>query len=194
MIEIEKKFILSDEERERLLDGAEFAGERMQHDVYFDDEAYSLTRANKFFRRRNNRWELKIGVEHDFDLDVTHYRELETEDEILTELGITHHRTMEEDVAAEGLTPCAEYCVTRCSYLKGRFRIDHDVTDFGYEMVEIELLIEDGANRAAAEILILDFARSHGIEIKYIRGKLLEYLRRNNLDHFQALVKAGVTR
>ena len=42
-----------------------------------------------------------------------------------------------------------------------------------------------------AEQKILEFAKSNGLQINPIRGKLLEYLRRHCSDHYAALKKAG---
>ena len=44
MIEIEKKFILTDGHKEKLLEKAEFLGEKTFTDVYYDTPEYALTK------------------------------------------------------------------------------------------------------------------------------------------------------
>lgn len=62
MIEVEKKFLLSDSEANRLLDGADACGEKTVEDDYFDTDDYRLTLSDLWFRRRDGVYELKMPL------------------------------------------------------------------------------------------------------------------------------------
>jgi len=59
--------------------------------------------------------------------------------------------------------------------------------DFGYNLAEIELLVNSQKETKEASQKIINFAKSHGLEIIPVRGKVIEYIRRNNPDHFKTL-------
>ena len=82
-------------------------------------------------------------------------------------------------------------------YTKGKFTIDLDMVEFPeftYDICEIELLIDDKKklNEAAEEII--EFAKQFDLEIKHVRGKVIEYLKRTNENHYFSLVKAKVVK
>ena len=62
MVEVEKKFLLSDNQKTQLLDGAEFLYEKTIVDTYFDDTQFSLTANNLWLRERDNEFELKAPL------------------------------------------------------------------------------------------------------------------------------------
>ncbi len=62
MIEVEKKFILKEGDRKKLLEGAEFVKKQTVNDTYYDTEDYSLAKKDWWPRERNGNFELKVGV------------------------------------------------------------------------------------------------------------------------------------
>src|SRR3989344_199194 len=61
MIEVEKKFQPTEEQLKVLLEGAEFLGEKIVHDIYYDYSDYRLLKKDVRLRNRNNFFELKVG-------------------------------------------------------------------------------------------------------------------------------------
>ncbi len=116
-----------------------------------------------------------------------------------------------------GLLPWGSITTTRKRYQMGKFTIDFDSTDFGYQIGEIELMVvntqekknsgKDNSNSnkyntssttEAEEIedaskQIVEFCRENGLDIsKGIHGKVLEYIRANRPQHYLALKQAGL--
>ena len=191
MIEVEKKFILSDNDIERLTKEAEFLGERKMKDVYYDTKDFSLTRADTWLRLRGARLELKLPLRTDGGWH-DQYRELETEAEIANELRLNAQGQLEEELKEAGYEAFAEFITTRQKYKKGDFTIDLDEVDFGYKIGEIELMVNDQSDMPKAIEKITNFAKEMGLTMAPVRGKLIEYLRRNSPQHYQALIDAGV--
>ncbi len=59
MVEIEKKFRLTQEQERQLLEGATSMGVKKNTDIYFDTEDFVLTRQDHWLRERNGRFEVK---------------------------------------------------------------------------------------------------------------------------------------
>ena len=194
MIEIEKKFPYTKEIEERLIADAEFLHEIVNNDTYFDSETYSLTTKDYWLRKRNDRFELKVPM-HELGgkgSKVEHYKELEADEEIQQELDLDTSIAIEEALANAGYKPFANIQTTRRSYNKDGFHIDLDTANFGYQIVEIELMIENDADQKAAEQKLIKFAKRHGLKMETVRGKIITWLYANDKKHFQALVDAGV--
>lgn len=196
MIEVEKQFVVDAAARERLIAEAEFVGEVKNHDTYYDTADFSLTTKDTWLRNRNGRFELKVGVNNGAQAQregkALRYDELETEEAIRQHLGLHPRGSFIEDIQTAGYAPYGSWTVTRTKYKKGDFIIDFDSVDFGYEVVEIELMVPEDADLAAASARIVAFAQDHKLKIEPVRGKNSTYLLRNNKGHFDALVAAGV--
>lgn len=82
MIEVEKKFILNDKEKERLFKDAEFISEKIFTDIYYDNENFDLTSKDKWLRLRQDKFELKIPVHEGIERIADQYDELESEEAI----------------------------------------------------------------------------------------------------------------
>lgn len=199
MIEVEKKFLLDKEQEKKLLEGAEFIAEKVFTDIYYDAPDYSLTANDKWLRSRENKFELKLpfnklGEERQGDL----YDEIEDENKIREIFGLAKDVDMETGLAGNGYSKFCTCKTTRKKYKKGLFGIDIDFVeyndDFTYELAEIELMIEDESKMQDAIENIIVFAKENGLEVKYVRGKIIEYLKRKKLEHFFALVKSGLIR
>ncbi|OGC82397.1 MAG: hypothetical protein A2V81_02660 [Candidatus Abawacabacteria bacterium RBG_16_42_10] len=199
-IEVEQKFLLSPEEKDRLLDGATFIKEQEIWDHYFDNGPYALTSTDRWLRRRDGSWQLKTPHNWPRTSTVRQYTELETEKEIREALQIPEEKDLEYDLHARGFEQFAMIKTIRQKYKKGKFGLDLDTAnltpdqprrDF-YQIAEIELMVESEVAKQAAIDDILKFAREHGLVVRHIRGKLVEYIRRYRPIHFKALIDAKV--
>lgn len=194
MIEVEKKFLLTDEERERLLEGAEFESERTFTDTYYDTSDYALTLKDTWLRFRDGKCELKVPrVMVGYDRRaIDQYDELLTEQEIRAYLQLPSHKTFKEDLEHSGYRSIGTIVTYRKAYRKEGFVIDIDYTDTGYSVGEIELLVEDTEGLEEATRKIVDFAQRHQLTLTPVRGKMAEHIRTHNPEHFQLLIDAGV--
>ncbi len=191
MIEVEKKFLLSGKDEERLLQGAEFVAEKILADVYYDTADWALTRSDRWLRTRNGWFELKMPVAPLHEERVTNqYEEWEDEALIKKALEFAEEGLLAEILPRRGHAPFAVITTTRREYKKEGFTIDLNVFDYGYGLAEIELLVPAAGERAAAEKKILAFAERHGLGSEKVRGNVIEYLRRNSPEHFHALEAA----
>jgi len=192
MIEIEKKFFLTRDDKARLIKGAEFLGKKMFADTYYDSSDYTLTTRDMWLRSRDNTFHLKVSARKTEKRQIGEYHELETEEEIRKELGMPSGKDLKKDLTDKGYIPFASFITTRRKYKRGEFTIDLDMTDFGYEIGEIELLVRSEDERDGAIEKIFSFARSIGLPIVPVNGKVIQYIYKNNLPHYKALIQAGV--
>lgn len=63
--------------------------------------------------------------------------------------------------------------------------------DYGYSICEIEKMAENENEIDKITTEIMEFSHSLGLEIKRVRGKVKEYIWRNNRAHYDALVASG---
>ncbi len=194
MIEVEKKFLLSDEERERLLWEAEFESEKTFTDTYYDTSDYALSTKDIWLRFRDGKCELKVPRDmKSYDTNaIDQYDELLTEQEIRQYLHLPSHKTFKEDLEYSGYRPIGTIATNRKAYRKEGFVIDIDYTDTGYSVGEIEILVEDKDGIEEATRKIIEFAARHQLVMKPVRGKLAEHIRIHNPEHFHILINAGV--
>lgn len=196
MIEIEKKFHLTQKQEIRLTQDAVFVGEKIQTDTYYDTSDVALTCKDIWLRNRNGRFEIKIPL-HALGnkLALTQYEELETDEEICAFLKLPSCLLTNGILAEAGYTPFCTVVTTRRRYQDGDYTIDLDSCDFGngelYLLAEIEIMVEEHDREEAAKKLT-DYAVSKGLSLEYIRGKLLEYLYRHAPEHYKTLVDCGV--
>jgi adenylate cyclase class IV len=194
MIEVEKKFILTSEQENKLIENAEFLGDKVFTDVYYDDAAFSLTSKDLWLRQRSSRFELKVPLNVSIEERVSdQYQELETDSEICGYLHLDIDSSLAYTLDKKGYLPFVSITTTRRKYKKDGFGIDLDSMDFGYTIAEIEFMSDDDSLINETTQNIISFAKKFGIEsTKFVRGKVAEYLRRNNPAHFQALIDAKV--
>ena len=194
MIEVEKNFDISPSDKERLIKESQFLGKKVFTDIYYDTTDYRLTRKDRWLRQRNNKWELKIPFAQKYANEriTDQYYELENEKEIAKALEINFTESFSEAVKRSGFFPLATITTTRETYQKEDFRIDFDEMDFGFSALEVELLVVSESEVPLAEKRILEFAKNHGLKDNKVRAKVIEYLFRNNLDHYNMLVATGI--
>jgi thiamine-triphosphatase len=194
MIEVEKKFILTEKQEKALIEGAEFLGEKKFTDIYYDDENFSLTTNDLWLRARDGRFELKIPMDRLAEKRITdQYRELETDSDILRYFKAEPNEILADFLPKKGYEPFCKLVTTRRKYKKDEFSIDLDSVDFGYTIAEVEYMVKSEEKLKEAEDNIMVFAKKHNIISAGVRyGKLIEYLKRNNPKHFQAIIDAKI--
>ncbi len=197
MIEVEKKFILNEQDKERLTKNAEFLNERIFTDIYYDTEFFSLTSNDKWLRSRDGKFELKISLCRGTDRLADQYEELEDEQKIRETLNLPINEKFADDLAKAGYFPFCTCKTTRRKYKKEPFIIDLDIVDFQdftYNIGEIELMVNEKSEIENAIEKIIVFAKSQNLTIAPVRGKVIEYLKRIKPIHYQALVQAKVVK
>jgi adenylate cyclase class IV len=195
MIEVEQKFKLSEEKEARLIEGAEFLNERTFTDVYYDTGEYTLTKNDIWLRKRGDKWEVKIPMSGRNNWMSQQYQEVEGEEKIRQVFDIPPKHDFETDIAEFGYVSFCACKTTRKKYSKDKFIIDLDLVDYGdftYKIAEIEIMVPSSEHAQGATDEILKFAKSLGLEIAPVRGKVIEYLKNKKPDHYQALNEAGV--
>ncbi|TSC61717.1 MAG: thiamine-triphosphatase [Parcubacteria group bacterium Gr01-1014_48] len=197
MIEVEKKFILNEHNKEQLTKNARFLNERVFADTYYDTENFSLTLNDKWLRSRDGRFELKLPLHNGVDRLADQYDELEDEQKIRETLDLPSSGNFADDLAKAGYVSFCTCKTTRRKYKKELFIIDLDLVDFQdftYNIGEIELMVNDISEMESAIAKIMTFAKEQNLTIASVRGKIIEYLKRVKLNHYQALVRAGVVK
>lgn len=197
MIEVEKKFILTEQDKERLTKDAQFINERVFTDVYYDTNDFSLTSQDIWLRSREGRFELKVPLHQSTERMVDQYDELEDERQIREALNLPGKEYFTDDLSKNGYAPFCICRTTRKKYKKDLFIIDLDVVDFQdfiYSIGEIELMVNEKIEIEGAIAKIMLFAREQKLTIAPVRGKVIEYLKRTKPDHYNALVLSGVVK
>jgi adenylate cyclase class IV len=195
VIEVEKKFILSAGDEQKLTTGATFVKEVEMADVYYDTGENALTRKDTWFRERNGSWELKVPMNTgpSGERVADQYRELTDDAEIAGKLGLDPSLPLRDELAKHGYGIVAPLVTKRRKYTRDGFTIDIDSIDFGYEIAEIEALVEAEDQIEPAVQRIIAFATSLGLATAPVRGKVLEYIRRKRPEHYQQLLDSRVT-
>lgn len=197
MIEVEKKFNFTESDTARLIKGAEFLGEKVFTDTYYDTDNFSLTSKDKWLRSRGNKFELKLPIDERRHESADLYNEIDDENEIRRILNISTGEILTKELEKNGYKPFSVCKTTRKKYKKGIFNIDLDYVEykeFNYTLGEIELLVNEKPEIDDAIKRIMDFAKENKLTITPVRGKVIEYLKRVKPDHYKVLVKSGVVR
>lgn len=200
MIEIEKKFLLSDTQQQALLKDAHALGEKSVEDSYFDTDDFYLTRQDYWLRERNGAYELKAPLKSSSGSPTAtnRYHELTSLEEICQELALNLTTDFEAALSTAGIKRFITAYTSRTSYEKQGFHIDIDAvayrnSDFVYALAEIELLVNNESDADDAERRIIAFAQDFNLTTdRVILGKVVAYLESENPSHFQALIDAGV--
>jgi len=192
MIEVEKKFSLTEEQLARLTKDALFLHQQKFTDIYFDNSTFDIGKRNFWFRKRGDNFELKVptGVQA---VAMNVFREVSDLREIAALLSMKQHSDdFEENIYLNGFEKLAEIVTTRRKYKLGDYTIDADEADFGHRVCEIERMVDREDQIEEAQEKIFELARSFGLEIKPTHGKLLEYIVRYNPTYYETLEKLGI--
>lgn len=148
-VEVERKFKVTADTKIKLVEiGAELHKEKVFLDKYYDNPDYSLTLKDCWLRQRNESWELKV-VNGQFTKLASQYQEITETNEIADFLVNHFHRLDLKGLAVDlvikklDLQPFVEYTTTRQTYFLPECIIDLDLTDFGYQVGEIEVMATD---------------------------------------------------
>lgn len=200
MIEIEKKFLLTEAQQNNLLSGAKELGRKVVEDTYFDTDAYQLTLGDFWLRKRDGAYELKAPLRSGSGsyAATNRYNEITDTEEILLELGLSDATDFETALARAGIKRFMTCFSDRTSYDRQGFHVDIDSVTyldsaFEYAVAEIELLVETEAEADEAERRIMELAKELNLATdQLIMGKVAAYLKEKRPDHYLALVDAGV--
>ncbi|KAJ1453182.1 CYTH-like domain-containing protein [Pelagophyceae sp. CCMP2097] len=206
LIEVEKKFQgISDVgvlETAVLRSGGAPLGSVSFTDTYYDTPDCCLTTRDIWLRQRDDNWELKVPI----DLEArrsggerTTFREVEGEWRVVSALAaldakrFSPAQTMQDLLAQSGCASFASFETTRAKFALGRCTIDADVASFGHSVLEIEVMVREACDVAAAEADIAAAALQIGaVELTVTGGKLETYIRRFCPDVEYSLIAAGV--
>lgn len=195
MIEVERKVALNEEQLLRIETNAAFLEKATLTDTYFDSPDFRLSTNDIWLRERNCQFELKVGVKG-IRGKVDRYLEVQTEMEILAQLGLEGHKEFSQALKEASFSPYATFQTIRRKYRWEKFTLDLDLTyfeDFVYRIAEIELMVPQEEQIPQAEKEINEFMQQFGLSPEQpARAKLIEYLFQKSPNHYQALVNAGV--
>lgn len=194
VIEVEKKFRLCTGDGPRLTRRAEFLGQEVFTDIYFDDSNFSLISRDIWLRARDGKFELKLPLDkaRASERVIDRYDELKEGWDIRKALKLGQTGTFREALQRARYEPFVSLKTTRRRYKNGDFTIVFDSMDYGYQLAEVEIMVEDAFDMEKATERILGFARKNGLSLKPPRGKLLEYFYRKDPKIFKMLVEEGV--
>lgn len=169
-VEVERKFNVTADTKIKLVEiGAELHKEKVFLDKYYDNPDYSLTLKDCWLRQRNESWELKV-VNGQFTKLASQYQEITETNEIADFLVNHFHRLDLKGLAVDlvikklDLQPFVEYTTTRQTYFLPECIIDLDLTDFGYQVGEIEVMATDKSQIPRALETITSVAGKLGFE------------------------------
>lgn len=200
MIEIEKKFLLTEEQQSDLLDGAQELGVKLVEDSYLDTDAFTLTTNDLWFRERDGVYELKAPLKSGSGSSVktNRYNEITDMEEIAQVLGFNAELDFETSLSRAGIKKFMTIMTSRTSYERQGFHIDVDSatypgSTFEYAVAEIELLISSESEADEADRRIVEFAKKFDLTTdQVVLGKVGAYLKVEKPDHYEVLVGAGV--
>jgi adenylate cyclase, class 2 len=178
MIEVEWRFQPTEEQKEKLLNGAILLGEETNHDIYYDFPDFKLFTEEVKMRSRNDKFELKVKKSHKASDEITNEEEIKKY--LKTNLSI-------KEFIDQKMKIFMDFKTKRKIYKKDNFNLNFDECDFGYEGCEIEELILDENERNKAESEIINLALSCGLEIKKVPTKSEEYLRKMKPEIYKEL-------
>lgn len=196
MIEVEKKFIFGEKFLSAVKEKGTFLKKVVIHDIYFDTVDYKLTLQNIWLRKRDGKFELKVGIKNSkFLLDSDQYLELDDEKEILGKLGFPSENNLEFVLKKENCLIFCSYKTTREKYVLNGINIDIDIADFGgltYQVGECEVMVNSNEEIPEAENKIKNFLNEFDLHSSNVPTKLMFYLYHKDRKHYQALINSGL--
>lgn len=197
MIEIEKKFIFGEAFLSAVKTKGTFLKKSVIYDVYFDTPDYKLALQNIWLRKRDGKFELKVGLKNPIlsTSSSDQYIEIEDEIKIAEKLGLSLEDNLEVALKQAGYSSFCSYKTTREKYILNDVTIDLDEADFGdlvYQVGECEVMVNTNEEIDAAENKIKNFLNEFHINSFNIPTKLMFYLYHKNKKHYQALINSGL--
>lgn len=197
IIEVERRFSLSPPVKQKLLRTVndELVSTRRVHDEYHGEE---LAVADRWLRRRNGVWELKVPINCSQDfraLGSATYREL-TGASVWSELGIPPVDCNISDGAT--LACYAELDTVRTSFILPFENVDVNVTldectspnGFSCSVGEIELLVHTEEEISPATQILSRLFKFLNVEhLQDNEGKLVRYIRIHRPDLYDRLLE-----
>lgn len=178
MIEVEKKFIPTEENLKILLTDAAFLGEVTNHDICYDyPDLRFLKKGDIVLRTRNGNFELKIRQAQGVNIEIEDKIEIEKYFNI-SDL---------QEFVNKNLVIAIEYRTIRKKYKKEGFNIDIDKLDFDCYVGEIETMVEKEEDIKDAEEKIKQFALRNKIELKINFSKKREFLKKFKPDLYKEI-------
>lgn len=194
MFEVEKKVILTKSQLEKIQAKADLLEKQEIKDVYFDDHVYTLTRSNKWLRKRQNQFELKVGLRRNYV--INHYQEIMDEKEIKKVLEIYSPLQLGDLLPDLKIFPFCSFVTYRQKYRLGEIIVDLDLADFGeltYQIAEFELVVSSKNKMEQAEKTIEEKLKELGMgSNEPVLAKLSYFLMKKRYSHYEALKKEKV--
>lgn len=179
MIEVEIKFQPSKDSLEKLLSDSVFLKNEILKDCYYDYNDFQLFKNNIRLRNRNGVFELKIkkggGISEEID-KISEIEKFFQTDNLNT-------------FVKNNLIPIINYQNKRSEYQNGEFYIDVDNMDFGYDLCEIELRIENEKDANEAREKILKFSEKYGFKFEKLESKAKLYFKKVKPEIYKELIK-----
>lgn len=197
MIEIEKKFVLKEREKKQILKNAQFLGNKVFTDIYYDTKDYSLTLKDYWLRFRDGKAELKVPIKKENNTFINQYEEITDEERIRQKINIPKGKDLVSDLNANNYIPFCKCKTTRTKYRKGLFSIDLDFVDFNdfsYNIAEVETMIEEETAIDDAIEKINSFAKENNLELESVKGKVIEYINKKIPHLYSKLLSKGIVK
>lgn len=195
MIEVERKFRLTPEVKEKIVKEAKFVDVKEIHDAYWDTKDWALTLKCFWLRKRGERFELKVPLYGNGLKLGEHFSELEDDSSIASELGLPTNVSLGAALKEHGYFPFIEIFTTRTAYSLGEFAFDFDegLNEYGdkYSLLEIERMVKKESEMKDAIDSIEKLANKFDVPNEHIYGKIGHFLKLRSPKHFAALIVSG---
>lgn len=141
---------------------------------------------------------------------IPHFEEQRGEKEIRRELNLQHDvtrearegiklPTLQEDLRNRmGVVPYATFkCTQRVFGLPNHFVMDMYSADFGYDIADIQTVVKNGTELELSKRCneLIGYLCEIGVNMDnypFTRTLILEWIARNNKEHYQALIDSGI--
>lgn len=193
MIEVEIKVQVTDEQMQKLLDGATFICKENLYDEYYDSADYKLTSNGFWLRTRDGKFVLKTPATNDnlFNIEKNlPFHEIDDATLISKALNFPPDQPLVQAVENAQYKPFYKVHTARQKYKKDGIIIDIDHADYGdmtYNICEFEIMVEHQNQTQTALDKLYEFATKHGVSTKRAEGKLFYYIKRKNPEHYKAI-------
>jgi predicted adenylyl cyclase CyaB len=199
MIEVEIKVKVTEQQKQNLIQVANFISQEIIVDTYYDSKKYSLTIKGMWLRARNGLFELKTPATQTggFNIDKNiPMHEFTNQDEIAKILNLheCYKISFLDALTKVGYKEIYKIITTRESYKKNKFIIDFDCArcdNLTYTACELETIVDNKDQCQNALNDLLAFIKPFGISSEKAEGKLWYFIKNINPTHYQALKNAG---